>query len=382
MKIGIDISLTVGEKAGVGYYTVNLVDALAKIDRTNQYLLYPFFYHIYHPDFKTALAPSQKNFNLRFKKIPQKIIDLFWNSPIPKKWILGNVDILHSTTFCAPLDHYGKLIVTIYDISFLTLPGCHIEANRQHCLKGTLDAVRYADCLITISNHGKQELVKYFNADPDKIVVTHLAAKEIFAPCGIEDQNRVLEKYGIHHDFILTVGSNEPRKNIGSLVRAYVDLPENIKNKYSLVIAGGQGWLNSDIDEFLNLQDSTRIKRIGYVEEHDLTELYSASTVFVYPSLYEVFGLPILEAMSCGAPVITSNTSSMPEISGDAALFFDPTDVQQLTNLLNDVLGNENFREELSRKGIKRAGEFSWEKTARETLKIYEILASKQVKFF
>ena len=374
MKIGIDISLTIGEKAGVGYYTANLVEALAKIDKTNQYLLYPFFYYIYHADFKTAVAPHQKNFHLHHEKIPKKIIDLLWHSPVPKKWILGKVDILHSTTFCAPGDHSGKLIVTIHDISFVTLPECHTEANRQHCLNGTLDAVRYADCIISISNHGKQELVKYFHADPDKIVVTHLAAKDIFAPCGMEEQNRVIEKYGISRDFIFTVGSFEPRKNIGTLVRAYMNLPENVKNQHPLVIAGGKGWLNSEVDTLIKSQASDRVRRIGYVDEKDLPALYSAAAVFVYPSLYEGFGLPVLEAMSCGVPVITSNTSSMPEISGDAALLFDPTDVRQLTTLLLEVMGNENLRKALSRKGTDRAGQFSWEKTARATLKIYEDL--------
>ncbi len=377
MKIGIDISLTVGEKVGVGYYTANLVDALAKIDKTNQYLLYPFFYHIYHPNFKDAVAPHQKNFHLRYEKIPKRIIDGLWHSPIPRKWILGNVDILHSTTFCAPKDHYGKLVITIYDISFLTLPECHTEANRKHCLEGTLGAVKSADCIIAISNHGKQELVKYFEVEPDKIIVTHLAAKDIFAPRGTAEQNRVLEKYGIPRNFIFTVGSYEPRKNIGTLIRAYVNLPENVKKRCPLVVAGGKGWLNSDIDALIESQASDQIRRIGYVDEQDLPALYSAAAAFVYPSLYEGFGLPILEAMSCGAPVITSNTSSMPEISGDAALLFNPTDVGQLTTLLLEVIGNDSLRKELSRKGIDRAREFRWEKTARATLKIYEDLYSK-----
>jgi glycosyltransferase involved in cell wall biosynthesis len=377
MKIGIDISLTVGEKAGVGYYTANLVDALAKIDRTNQYVLYPFFYHIYHQDFKAAVVPAQRNFCQCCNGIPKKIIDRLWKSPIPRKWILGNVDVLHSTTFCAPRDHFGKLIVTIYDVSFLTLPHCHIEANRIHCLNGTSDAVKYADRIIAISHHGKTELVKYFNVDPDKIVVTHLAAKDIFIPCGLNEQNRVLEKYNIPRNYIFTVGSFEPRKNIGTLVRAYVNLPESIKKHHPLVIAGGRGWLNTDIDALIASQDPSMIRRIGYVDEKDLPGLYSAAAVFVYPSLYEGFGLPILEAMSCGAPVITSNTSSMPEISGDAALFFDPTDIRQLTTYLFKVLENEKLRKELSRKGIDRARLFSWEKTAKETLKIYETLYSR-----
>ncbi len=372
MKIGLDISLTVGKKAGVGYYTANLVEALAKIDKANQYVLYPFFYHIYHPDFKTAVGPSQRNFHLRFEMLPKYMIDRLWNSQIPRKWILGDVDVLHSTTFCAPEDHPGKLIVTIYDISFLILPECHTEANRQHCLKGTLDAIRYADRIIAISHHGKEELVKYFDADPDKIVVTHLAAKNIFKPCGIEDQNRVLAKYHIHPGFIFTVGSYEPRKNIGTLIKAFVNLPESIKNIHPLIIAGGKGWLNSDTDILIGSQNSKQIKRIGYVDEQDLPALYSAAIAFVYPSLYEGFGLPILEAMSCGTPVITSNTSSMPEIGGDAALYFDPSDAEQLENTLMELINNTDLRTELRLKGLANAKNFSWEKTAKETLMIYE----------
>ena len=244
------------------------------------------------------------------------------------------------------------------------------------CIRDSLDSIRYADCIIAISNFGKKELVKYFNADPEKIVVTHLAAKDIFTPRGLEEQNRVLEKYKIPHDFIFSLGSNEPRKNIGTLVRAYMNLSENVKNVHHLVIAGGAGWLNSDTDSLIESQNSPQIHRIGYIDEQDLPALYSAACAFVYPSLYEGFGLPILEAMSCGTPVITSNTASMPEISGDAAFFFDPANDHQLTALLFDVMGNENLRKELSRKGIDRARQFSWDKTARATLKIYEDLFS------
>jgi glycosyltransferase involved in cell wall biosynthesis len=372
MKIGIDISLTIGEKAGVGYYSANLVDSLAKIDKNNQYLLYPFFYHIYHPDFKTAIAPPQSNFHLRFDKLPKKLIDQLWNSPIPRKQILGSVDILHSTTFCAPRDHFGKLVVTIYDISFLTLPECHIEANRQHCLQGTLDAIRYADRIIAISNHGKEELIKMFNADPEKIAVTHLAAKDIFFPRAPEEQERVLAKYHIPRDFVFTVGSHEPRKNISTLIRAYVSLPKSVKEGHPLVIAGGKGWLNSDLNALIKSLSSDQIRHIGYVDEQDLPALYSAAAIFVYPSLYEGFGLPILEAMSCGAPLIASNTSSMPEIGGDAALYFDPPDTNQLKDRMLELIDSTDLKAELRLKGFANAQKFSWEKTAGETLRIYE----------
>lgn len=372
MKIGIDISLTVGEKAGVGYYSANLVEALAKIDKKNQYLLYPFFYHIYHPSFKNAVVPSQGNFHLHMKKIPKKMIDRLWNSSIPKKWLLGNVDILHSTTFCSPKDHFGKLIVTIYDISFLTFPEYHTEANRMHCLKGTIDAIKYADKIIAISHHGKAELVKYFNIDPEKIVVTPLAVKEFFKPSREEEKNQILFKYNIPQNYIFFLGSYEPRKNIIALIKAYSNLPESIKDKHPLVIAGGKGWLNADINALVKLKSSTHIKHLGYVEEHDLPALYSAATIFIYPSFYEGFGLPVLEAMSCGTPVITSNTSSMPEIGGDAALYFDPTKTNQLEDLLLLLINNADLRENLRSKGLVQAKKYSWEKTAKETLRIYE----------
>jgi glycosyltransferase involved in cell wall biosynthesis len=372
VKIGIDISLTIGEKAGVGYYSANLVEALAKIDKKNKYQLYPFFYHIYHPDFRTATAPSQSNFHLRFVKLPKRFVDLLWNSPIPKKWILGAVDILHSTTFCAPRDHFGKLIVTIYDISFITLPECHTDANRQHCFQGTLDAVRYADRIIAISNHGKEELIKMFNADPGKIVVTHLAAKDIFKPQASAEQSRVLAKYGIPTNFIFSVGSCEPRKNISTLIRTFASLPESAKREHPLVIAGGKGWLNSDLHALLESLPSSQIRHIGYVDEQDLPVLYSAAAMFVYPSLYEGFGLPIIEAMSCGAPVIASNTSSMPEVGGDAALYFDPVDTIQLKDRMLELIDDIDLKAELRQRGFDRARGFSWEKTARQTLRIYE----------
>jgi glycosyltransferase involved in cell wall biosynthesis len=155
-------------------------------------------------------------------------------------------------------------------------------------------------------------------------------------------------------------------------VQAYVQLPENVKNDHPLVIAGGKGWLHSDIDALIASQDSGHIHRIGYVDELELPALYSAASIFVYPSLYEGFGLPILEAMASGTPVITSNTSSMPEIGGDAAVYFDPADPNQLTTILLELIDDVDLRGEFRRKGFVNAKQFSWEKTARETLMIYE----------
>ncbi len=372
MRIGIDISSVAGEKTGIGNNTTNLITQLARIDKINQYILYPSFYRSFHREFTKAAVPRQSNFHIRFEKLPQRLMNGLWYSPIPGRWILGDVDILHSTAFYAPKNHPGKLVVTIHDISSLTLPHYHTEATRKRSNHGTENAVAYADHIITVSEFSKNELLRYFTLEPEKITVTHSAAKDIFVPCSPEEKKRVREKYGVPEDFILFVGSLEPRKNVATLVRAYISLPEPVRKRHRLVIAGGKGWLNAEIDTLLKSSGSSGILRIGYVDEQDLPALYSAAIVSVFPSLYEGFGLPVLEAMACGTPVISSNSSSLPEVGGDAALYFDPHDTNQLKETLERLLGDENLRAQLSRKGIERARLFSWEKAAQETLGVYE----------
>jgi glycosyltransferase involved in cell wall biosynthesis len=368
MKIGIDISNTVGEKTGIGYYTSNLVHSLAQIDKKNTYILYPFFYFITNPLYKTATKPAQKNFYIKFEHVPKIIVDKIRLSFLPKRWIFGDVDILHSTTYSSPKDHYGKLIVTIYDISFITFPHFHTDINRNHCEQEIMNAIKYADTIISISEHGRSELLRHYDIDPDIIQVTPLAAHDRFRPV---NDYLWADKYQIPSGYILFIGTLEPRKNLQTLLMSYLSLPPEIKRKHKLVIAGNKGWLNNEIEQqiILNRED---IMYLGYVPEEDLPSLYSGALFFVYPSYYEGFGLPIIEAMACGTPVITSNTSSMPEIAGDAALFFNPDNGQELFNAIMLLIHDEGLRHEMSWKGIIQAAQYSWEKTARKTLKIYE----------
>jgi len=369
MKIGIDISNTIGEKTGIGYYTTDLVNSLAHIDPDNRYILYPFFYFIHNSHYKAAVKPPQKNFRIKFEYIPKKIVDRMWFSPIPKKWLLGEVDILHSTTYSAPKDHYGKLIVTIYDLSFITYPNYHTDLNRNHCMKSTNDAIKFADTIITISEYGKSEMLRYFDIDEERIQVTPLAANDCFRP--IEKKERELIKNGIPEEYILFIGTLEPRKNLITLLKSYLSLAPDIREKHKLVLAGKKGWLHSEVKQLIH-QNQKYIYYLGYVPEEKLPSLYSGSLFFVYPSYYEGFGLPILEAMACGTPVITSNRSSMPEIAGDAAVLFNPDNQQELYSTMMLLIQDEELRSEMSRKGIIQAAKYSWEKTARKTLKIYE----------
>ena len=375
VNIGIDISLTIGERAGVGNYCYNLVKHLAKIDKKNTYVLFPFYYYIFHPDFKKAERPPNRNFRINLKKIPSNIIKTLWKSGfIPKKFFFPKVDILHSTTFCIPKKGYKKLVVTIYDLSFLTHPEFHLEDNVYHCHKGSLEAVQYADKIIAISENTKKDLVKYLHCDPRKIVVTYLGVDKRFKP--IKNQNKIEEikkKYDLSKRYIFTLSSIEPRKNISGLIESYARLPTGITDVYDLVIAGGKGWRNLDIYKRVRKSDfEKKVRFIEYVHDNDLPYLYNGATVFVYPSFYEGFGLPVLEAMTCGCPVISSNISSIPEVVGKAGILINPNNTYELRDSIQKLLENPKVQKRMSKRGLKQAKKFTWEKCAKQTYKIYE----------
>jgi len=249
-----------------------------------------------------------------------------------------------------------------------------MQANIDHCLQGTKDAIERADAIIAISNHTKLDLIKYFDAPEDKITVTHLAADKAFTRIVDHDiLKKIRQKYSLPHDFVLFVGSLEPRKNLPTLLAAYALLQQTFKNKFSLVIVGSEGWLNDQIKLLITeLKISENVCFTGYVAQEHLSAIYSMASVFVYPSLYEGFGLPVVEAMACGTPVITSNVSSIPEVVGDAAVLIDPINKEELALTIERVLGDEDLRESLRISGIARAKTFSWERCARETLEVYK----------
>ncbi len=385
MKVAIDCSLAVGERGGVGQYSYNLVHALSRMDKSNSYIAYvlvPAVNYILRPGSLNAGLPDSGDFKTVYKKIPvpYQLFRYFWLPGMPaslKEYMLGGLDadIIHSTTFCVPRfrDKRKKVVVTIYDVSVLTHPECHTKANISHCLKGIEDAVKYAHAIIAISNHTKEDLINYFKAPPELITVTHLAAgKDYHEVKDPEALASIKRKYGLPEDYILFVGSLEPRKNVKALIRAYSRLPEDLRKDFSLVIAGGKGWKNSDIPPLVKgLKIEDNIRFAGYIDSNDISGVYSGASLFAYPSLYEGFGLPILEAMSCGTPVITSDTSSMPEVAGDAARLIAPTNEDELADALKEVLEDKGLREEMRKKGLKQAAQFSWERCAKETLAVY-----------
>ena len=384
MRIGIDCSLVPGERTGIGQYCYQLVHALSRIDSDNRYLLYPVFYYTFHPHYRQVSLPRTANMQMALQRLPPFLVRALRHSRSPwfiREWLLGQVDIVHGTSFSAPRfrDPHKRLVMTIYDLSFLVHPEFHQEENVRHALQGTRETLARADAIIAISRATRQDLIDRLHAPADRIVVTQLAAGSQYVR--VEDSRRktqVREKYRLPSDFILCVGSIEPRKNIARLLQAYARLTSARQTGVQLVIAGGTGWLNTDIYSTVRrLGLETQVHFIGYVEENDLPVVYSLAAVFVYPSLYEGFGLPVLEAMQCGVPVLTSNVSSLPEVAGDAALLVTPTEVDDIAYGLKRLLEDADLRAELRARGYQRAREFSWERCARETLAVYKNVYDK-----
>lgn len=382
MRIGIDVSLVPGQASGGGQYASQLSRALAAIDHVNSYVLYPVFYYIVHPDFPLADLRTAANMRVAHRWLSPKLVQFLWRqdrSERFKELLLGNVDVVHSTTFCAPRFALGRkrLVVTIYDLSFVTYPEFHLPANVEHCLRGTKLAIERADALIAISESTRRELIEEMGAPPERIVVTPLASgrglQRVSDPARLDAVRR---RYELPERFVLFLGALEPRKNLPRLLEAFALLTPAQRRDFQVVVAGAQGWLNEAVHEQVQkLGLGASVHFAGYIEPADLAALYSLAAVFAYPSLWEGFGLPVVEAMACGTPVLTSNVSSLPEVAGDAAVLVPPTDVDAIAEGLGRLLEDSALRADLAERGPRRAAQFSWERCARETLAVYEAVA-------
>ena len=378
MRIALDLSLVPGQRVGVGQYAYQLASALARVDRANSYVLYPVFYFIVNPEYYRTELPVAANMRIAHRRLPPRLVQFLWRrdrSELFKEYLLGRADIVHSTTFCAPRFRAPRrrLVVTIHDCTFVTHPEFHLPANIEHCLRGTRLAIERADALIAVSESTRRDLIERMGAPADRIVVTREAADPGLAR--VTDAARlaaVRRRYELPERFILFLGAMEPRKNVLRLIEAFATLRPALRRETVLVVAGAHGWLNDSVRERvgkLGLAESVQFP--GYIAGDDIAALYSLATVFAYPSLWEGFGLPVLEAMACGTPVLTYDVSALPEVAGDAALLVPPTEVEAIADGLTRLLSDDALRADLVARGLRRAAAFSWERCARETLAVY-----------
>ena len=272
-----------------------------------------------------------------------------------------NLDLVHCPTVSTPFfcKSKTKLILTVHDLIPLIFPQYHNLRRNIYFRLFLKPALTRADKIIAVSNNTKADLIKYFHLSEAKIKVIHLGVDNKFKPT---INKEILIKYNLPTDYLLFVGTLEPRKNLERLIQAYNSL--HITQK--LVIVGKKGW------DYKKLLKHKNIQFTDYVEEKDLPAIYSQAKLFIYPSLYEGFGLPVLEAMACGCPTITSNLSSLPEVAGDAALLINPYSVQDIARAINKLLNNSQLRLELSRKGLIQSKKFTWKQCAAQTYQLYQ----------
>lgn len=352
MKIAIDTQTTLGQKSGFGFYVKNLVENLAKVDPRNEYIL---------------ISPrTEKDFSA-----PQRI---WWDQAVfPKRAKKAQVDLLHQPCFSAPLFYPGKVVVTCHDIISVFFPENLPLASRLFYSQWMPFSYRKADMMITDSHHTKKDIMALLKIPENKIKVIHLAVAKDFRE--IKSKKKLLltqKKYQTGLQYILHVGTLEPRKNLPFLVRAYaLAVREGVQE--NLVITGKKGWYYEGLFKLIEeLNLGKKVIFTGYVAEHDLPALYSGATAFVFPSLYEGFGLPPLEAMACGTPVISSSTSSLPEVVGEAGILLAPKDERLWAKNIIKIIKDKGLAQTLRGLGLRQAKKFSWAETAQKTIEVYE----------
>jgi len=374
MRIAIDGIPLAEPKTGIGHYTFELARGLASLAPAHEFEL------VAHVNVEPAVESAfegddARPANLSAVHAPVNALSKrWWTIGLPLYVQRRGVALFHGTNYKIPLWNRCRTIVTIHDLSLLLHSHTHEEELVRRARLRLPATARMASKIITDSESVKREICEHLNVKPEKIAVVPLAPRRAFRPVNApEVVASARRRLGVEDDFILFVGTVEPRKNLLTLVRAFEELTRRRDFHAQLVIAGQKGWLTEEL--FALIEQSGLGRRIlftGYISDEDLAALYSSCRVCVYPSLYEGFGLPPLEAMSCGAPVITSRIPVIMETVGEAARLVEPTDVRALADCLHELWGDEAERRRLSAEGIAHAARFTWERTARLTLDVYE----------
>ncbi|MDD5771926.1 MAG: glycosyltransferase family 1 protein [bacterium] len=361
MNIGLDVSpIADGNWTGVGNYIINLINDISKIDKENKYYLCYRFSHIKNK--AQILKIDQDNFRTKIIQEPLNFIFQL------------KLDIFHGMADRLPWSYRSRNIVTIHDIGAAVLGDNYASKHFKEMMIKRYDNMlnkKQADLVITVSEFTKREILNNFAYPEEKIRVIYHGVRKMFSPQSEQNIRITKEKYGINSDYFLYVGAINLRKNILRILEAFKIFSENNKMA-NLVLTGNLSYGHQEIlDKIYKLKLESRVKLIGYMKNEELASLYSGAKALIFASLYEGFGLPAIEAMACGTPVLTSNMSSMPEITGGAACMVDPLDVSDIAKNLSVLAEDDNLRKMLSEKGLERARIFSWEKAARETLKVY-----------
>lgn len=375
MIIGIDIT-SIPYGTGVSNYTLNLVHNLIRVDKKNTYKLFFSSLRLKCPKEINALK-NYPNVKIYYFKFPLTFLEFIWNRLhiLPIELFIGKCDVFHTSDWTQPPTIFAKTINTVHDLTpFLHPKWHHPKVIKAHHNK-MFWATRRCFSIICVSHNTQNDLLKLFpKIDPNKISVIYEAAEnkyDKFLKLSTSDQSKkkdiIRKQYGLNK-FILAQGTREPRKNLERLIRAFNIFRSNFpKSKIELAIAGKYGW-GDDIKHLKNCY----VKILGYIPEKDMVALHASAICLAYPSLYEGFGLPLVKSMKVGTPIITSNVSSLPEITNGCALLIDPESPEDIANALKKITRSSNLRKKMIKRGLQQAKIFCWTKTAQQTLNLYQ----------
>ena len=373
-RIAIDYTAAVRQGGGIGRYTRGLVHALARMPLHDEFVLFVAGRGT-DPDVQ---SPAFRTRNIA---IDERYTNILWHRaglPFPRvDWFTGPLDIFHSPNFVLPPVGAARTVLTIHDLSFLRVPHCAEPSLRAYLSRVVPGAVSRADRVLADSFNTKEDVVDLLGVPASKVDVVPAGVEGRFSPLGNDPAlETVRRKYALGDGpFVLSVGTLEPRKNFSGLLEAYALMKQKHHLPHRLVIAGGRGWLYEGIfDTARRLQLGDDVVFAGFIDDADLPALYNLADLFAFPTLYEGFGLPVLEAMACGTPVVTANNSCMPELVGDAALTLDADDTESLAYAMAMVLHDEVLRESLVERGLLRAELFGWPAAAEKLLAAYDRL--------
>ena len=367
-KISLELQWAVGKKTGVGWYIYNIVKELSKSDR-NDYIA-EFINFMGRHDVK-----SQIDYDIKIKQ--NKMLTYTMYNFLTKKLnirhnlIFGTKsDIYHFFNFTIPKNIKGKVINTIYDTVFISAP--ETMGDRKELEEYKYGAQK-SDLIITISESAKNDIIKNLGVTEDKIEIVHpgIDLENYSQKYEKEELERIRKKYNLPSEYILYLGTIEPRKNIERTIKAFIKYKKEVKDDLKFVIVGGKGWKYDNIMKLIESM-GTDIILTGYIDEEDKVPIYKLAQIFVFPSLYEGFGMPILEAMASGTPVITSNISSMPEVAGNAGMLVDPFNENEIFEAYKKILSDDELKKEMVQKGLEQAKKFEWKKSVEMLEKIYE----------
>lgn len=388
MRIGIDYTSAARQRAGIGRYTRELVNALLMLDNHHRYAVFAATGGVprerWRDETQSLLRVAGDRLTVKSVPLSDEWLVRGWHRlrlPLPVELVTGRVDVFYSPDFALPPTCRGvHTLLTVHDLSFMRHPDAFVPALRRYLEQVVPRSVARADTVLADSTHTRSDLVTLLGVSQEKIRVIKPGVDHRFRPrprpttpgaqcISSSPPGRLRRLYDLADaPYVLSVGTLQPRKNYVRLIEGFVRARTGRHSDLQLLIAGGRGWLYDDVIEEASKHVSVRL--LGFVEDSDLLALYRRAALFAFPSLYEGFGLPVLEAMACGTPVVCSNTSSLPEIAGDAALLVDPFDVQALSSAMKRVLEEAELRKQMIDRGFARARRFTWAQAAQQLLEV------------